>query len=102
MELKGLDPSDVLGLLAQARGRNAYGPKLMAFIESDEAGVNVAEVWPEFAGKIATTLYQGFRTAREKAQIEDGVVTILNRDGQVYLIHNERAHLLAAEAAVAA
>ena len=94
---KGLDSALIDSLMAGSRNHNAYGPKLVEFCESDEAGVNVAETWPEFKGKLATTLYQGFRTAASKAEL-DNTVRILNRDGQVYLLHIERVALAQAAA----
>lgn len=98
-EFKGLSASEIGALLAKSRTRNAYGPKLIEFMESDEAGINPAEVWPEFAGKNATTLYQGFMNAAKKADppLTD-VLLIKQSDENVYILHKERVALaLAAE-----
>lgn len=92
--MKGLDLTDIQALMATSRSRNTYGPKLMEFIESDEAAIDVAEVWPtEFGGKESTTLYQGFTLAARKAEVAD-TVAIKNSDGHCYILHNERVKLI--------
>ena len=67
----------------------------MEFINSDEAGINPAEAWPmEFGKKQASTLYQGFLTAAKKADVANDI-RILQNDGNVFLLHKERAAVLA-------
>ena len=106
----GIDPTLIAELIAGSRGRNMYGPKLVEFCDSDEPAIDVVEAWPmEFNGKESTTLYQGFRLAAEKAQLlgvaENGkpaipaVLRIVQRNGNVYLLHNERVSLVQAQAA---
>lgn len=92
--MKGL-PSDLItSLMAKSRQHNAYGPKLLEFVNSDEAAINPAETWPlEFSGKKATTLYQGFRTAAEKANLSDQIL-IKQSDDNVFLLHKERVTLV--------
>lgn len=95
--MKGLSSDMVAELMANSRGRNQYGPKLLAFAESDEAAINPAEVWPlDFAGKKATTLYQGFRLAAEKAGLgaPDGPILIKQSDDNVFLLHNDRVSVM--------
>jgi hypothetical protein len=86
----GLSNEKITELMGAGRARNAYGPKLVTFMESDEAAINPVEVWPiEFQAKQASTLYQGFLTAVKKANLEDQVLVKQN-DGNVYLLHKER------------
>jgi hypothetical protein len=95
---KGLDPSMIEKLMGESRQRNTYGPKLVEFIASDEAGINPAEAWPlEFGKKNASTLYQGFLTAAKKAEVADQI-RILQNDGSVFILHKERAGLAVEEA----
>jgi hypothetical protein len=92
--MAGLSNDMILKLMAGGRARNAYGPKLKLFLDSDEAAINPAEVWPiEFGQKKATTLYQGFNTAIKEAGLND-TVQIKQSDGQVFLLHTERVALL--------
>jgi hypothetical protein len=75
----GLDDAMIQELLGKSRTRNAYGPKLADFYESDEAAINVAETWPvEFGKKAPATLAQGFNIAADKADMKDKV-QIINR-----------------------
>lgn len=90
-DIKGLDPKMIAELMGNSRSRNVYGPKLMTFIESDEAAINPAEVWPvDFGQKKATALYQGFLNAAKSAELTDTVL-VKQYDGGVYLLHKERA-----------
>ena len=90
----GLDPAMIEKLMGESRQRNTYGPKLIEFINSDEAGINPAEAWPlEFGKKNASTLYQGFLTAAKKAEVADQI-RLLQNDGNVFILHKERAGLL--------
>lgn len=92
--LKGLTSDKVAELMANSRQRNAYGPKLIEFCESDEAAVNPSETWPvEFAGKKASTMYQGFRNAAEKAGLQDTILIKLSDDA-VYILHKGRVSVL--------
>lgn len=91
--MKGLSPELILKLMAKGRSRNTYGPKLIEFVESDEAAINPREVWPvEFTGKEASTLYQGFRTATNKANLVD-TIEVKQSDGEVFLLHKARVEL---------
>lgn len=59
--MKGLSRETIAGLMAGGRSRNAYGPKLIEFVDSDEPAIDVKEVWSmEFSAKESSTLYQGF------------------------------------------
>lgn len=90
-ELKGISADKLSELMGKARTRNTYGPKLLEFMESDEAGINPAEVWPmEFGEKLTTTLYQGFMNAAKKSDLKDKI-KILQSDDNVFILHNERA-----------
>lgn len=94
--MKGLPDEFINELMATSRSRNVYGPKLLDFCESDEAAINPAEVWPiEFGNKKATTLYQGFRNAAEKADLQE-VVMIKQSDDAVFILHKERVSVLMA------
>lgn len=99
LERKGvLDTDAIKNLMGKSRARNAYGPKLMIFVESDDAAIDPAVVWPvEFAEKKDSTLYQGFNTAIKKAELE-GIVKAMASDGKVYLMHLERCGMTVAEA----
>jgi hypothetical protein len=95
----GLSPEQIQGLLAKKRVKGLYEEKLtFLYSDSDEAGVDVAETWPEFAGKPATTLYQGFSNAAKKLNLEDAV-DVINRDGHVFILVTTRATLVVAELA---
>lgn len=97
--MKGLSSDAVAELMANTRTRNAYGPKLLEFCESDEAAINPAEAWPmDFGSKKASTLYQGFRLASEKAGLNDTLLIKLS-DETVFILHKERVEVLMAEAA---
>lgn len=87
----------IAALMGKSRTRNAYGPKLIAFDESDDAGVNPVEAWPlEFGQKKPATLYQGFRTAIEKANLGEKIEVKRSEDS-VFLLHKERVAVLMAE-----
>ena len=91
--IKGLDPKMIAELMGNSRSRNVYGPKLLTFVESDEAAINPAEVWPiDFGSKKTTALYQGFLNAAKNAELTD-VVLVKQYDGGVYLLHKERANV---------
>lgn len=97
--MPGLSNEVIVGLMATSRTHNAYGPKLVAFDESDDAGINPAEVWPmEFGAKKPTTLYQGFRNAIEKANLKDKIEVKRSEDS-VFLLHKERVQILLTELA---
>lgn len=96
----GLSSEKITELMGAGRARNAYGPKLVTFMESDEAAINPVEVWPiEFQAKQASTLYQGFLTAVKKAGLEDQVLVKQN-DGNVYLLHKERVAIALASPSI--
>jgi hypothetical protein len=92
----------IADLLANTRTRNQYGPKLVEFFNSDEPAVNPQEAWPELATKNLATIYQGFINALKKT--EDPTIkaqlTILKRNDAVFILHNERARVVAASAVV--
>lgn len=91
--MTGLTPDQIAEILGKSRGRNVYGPKLIEFMESDEAAINVAETWPiEFGEKSATAMYQSFRKAAENAKVADQL-SIRMLDGAVYLLHTEKVAL---------
>jgi hypothetical protein len=88
--VKGLSSDFINELMAGAKTR-AYGPKLLEFMESDEAGCNPRDNWPlEFGDKTATALMQSFKNAAKKAGIEEQL-TFIKRENDVFIIHNERA-----------
>lgn len=88
--MKGLSADLITQLMQSSRSRNTYGPKLAEFIESDEAAINPADVWPlEFGGKEASTLYQGFQLAAKKADLQDTIL-VKQSDGAVFILHKER------------
>jgi hypothetical protein len=58
-------------------------------MSSDEAAISVKDSFPLFAQKNAMTLYQGFRTAAEKAGVLDAI-QIKKIEDNVYLFHTER------------
>jgi hypothetical protein len=90
----GLSPELIAKLMASGRNRNFYGPKLLEFVESDEAGIAVKEVWPvEMSEKEASTIYQGFNLAAKKANLDETVI-VKRLDDQVFLLHKERVAAL--------
>lgn len=96
-EMKGLDNDFITQLLGKSRTRNAYGPKLLLFLESDEAAINPKEVFPEFKNKNTSTVYQGFNNAMKNSDIEG--VEIRQSDGEVYILNTQKVALMLAEAA---
>src|SRR5262245_61537901 len=92
--LKGLDAARIAELRKGRRARNVYGPRLVDFMESDEAGVIPAETWPlDFEGKNASSIYQSFRKAAKDLDILDDL-DIGQNDGTVFILHKERAAAL--------
>jgi hypothetical protein len=100
-EITGISVDLIAELMANSRNRNVYGPKLIEFMESDEAGINPAEVWPLECNGKASSVYQGFITAVKKAELQD-VVMVKRHEESVFLIHRERAGLAVTEAAAQA
>lgn len=96
-EMKGLPNDFITELLGKSRTRNAYGPKLLLFLESDEAAINPKEVFPEFKNKNTSTVYQGFNNALKSTKIEG--VEIRQSDGEVYILNTQKVALMLAEAA---
>jgi hypothetical protein len=93
-KMKGLSTDLILKLAAGGRARNAYGPKLESFVNSDEAAIEPKENWPvEFSQKKATALYQGFLTAVKNAELGE-LIQVKQSDGHVYLLHKERVAAL--------
>lgn len=93
----GLSPELIANLMGKSRTKNAYGPKVLEFADSDEAAINPKEVWAvELGQKNPATLYQGFNNAINKAGLKDTIA--LRRDGEdVFLLHTERVNLAIAE-----
>lgn len=92
----GLTQEQIAELLAKKRTKGVYEAKLTElYSDSDEAGIDVAETWPELAGKNATTLYQGFNNAAKKLELEDAV-DIVNRDGHVFILVKTRVAVVMA------
>lgn len=101
---KGLSQSEIDDLLANNRTRNQYGPYLYQFVDSDEAAVNVVDVWPELKVKTISTLYQGFINAAKKADLyyapnstgpresplPDKPIMVKKANDAVFLLHRER------------
>jgi hypothetical protein len=94
--LKGLSISEVRDLLSKGKSRNIYGPCVLEFINSDEAGVNPREAWPiNFETTKASAMYQSFNKAVKDANLED-VVQVKQHDSECFLIHKERYALAVA------
>ena len=94
-----LTPQEIANLMAKKRTKGLYEEKLTElYSDSDEAGVDVAEQWIDFAGKNATTLYQGFSNAAKKLGLEDAV-DIVNRDGHVFILVKTRVALVLSDLA---
>lgn len=92
--MTGLSADKIAELLA-GRQRGQYEPKLEEFLSSDEAGIDPRQVWPlEFGKKEASSIYQGFNTARKKLETPD-VIRITRQENEVFILHVERAALLA-------
>ena len=79
-------------LLAGGKLPKGYGSKcLHTFIEeSDEPFIDPREVFPLLKDKKVDSIYQLFNSARNDADLDE-VVRVKKFDGNVYLIHNERA-----------
>jgi hypothetical protein len=98
--MASLTPEQITALLGKTRQKGMYIEKLNAFLASGEQGVLVNETWPEFAGKKATTLKQGFENAKENKEAGEGSenVKVIANEDQVYLINLAAAGLVADEA----
>lgn len=95
----GLSTEDIAALLSSSRTRNAYAPKIIEFDDSDDAAINVREAWPtEFSAKNASTLYQGFNNALNKADPPIKHIQVKRMADDVFLLHMERVNLVLAEA----
>ena len=95
--MTGLSADVISQLMANSRSKNTYGPKLVEFVNSDEAAINPADVWPiEFGKKESSTVYQGFLAAIKKADLTEAVM-VKQSDGMVFLLHKERTNLLLTE-----
>lgn len=90
-----LDNDTILALYTNRRKKGMYVERLdQAYNDSDEAGIDPAEDWPlDFANKVASTMYQGFRNAAETLGIEDKV-EIMNRDGHVFILFTDRVNVI--------
>lgn len=94
--MNGLSEDQIKDLLGKARGRNVYGPKLIEFMESDEAAINPKDTWPaEFQNKSASALYQSFRQAADKAGVADQL-QISQVSGEVFILHKEKVAVVLA------
>lgn len=93
-QLKGLSSDFINELLNKHGGKNQYGPYIVKFDQSDEAGIEPADLWPtQFASKEPNTLYQGFNNAVKRAKLDDTILVKKVGD-HVFLIHKERYKLL--------
>lgn len=87
-----LDNATIQALYATRRTKGQYEDLLVEFLNSDENGFSVKDDHPMLADKTASTLYQGFRNAAEKLEVSK-VIDVINRDGQVFVLHTERVVL---------
>lgn len=96
--ITGLPADFISELMANSRQRNAYGPKLLEFLQSDEAAINPRDVWPaEFANKKSSTMYQGFNNAIKKGDIKG--LRIAQHNDEVFILNTEKVEALLAESA---
>lgn len=94
--MNGMTEDQIRELLGKSRGRNTYGPKLVEFMESDEAAINPKDAWPaELSNKSASALYQSFRQAAEKAGVADQL-QISQVGGEVFILHKEKVAVVLA------
>jgi hypothetical protein len=84
-----LTNEQILELLSKTRQKGQYVSILNEFVTSEQAGVSVNDTWPALAGKKATTLKQGFESAKDKKEAVDGAdKVIVKADGdRVFLIN---------------
>ena len=89
-----LSNDEVLSLMAGSRTKGSYDDALAKFIKSDEPGVNPREEWPSMFGeKNANTLAQGFTNAIRRVKTDEAdQIKVINRDGDVFVIHLGRVH----------
>lgn len=105
----GLTAEQIQALLGGARQKGQYLKLLNEFCESGESGVDVQETWMELRDKVASTIKQGFDSAKEKKDVHadaEFVKVIVNTVGEgdnavkhVYLINMKAAGLAEQEAA---
>lgn len=85
-----LSQDKILELYANRRTKGLYEEKLAEKNATDEPGFDPREDYPALFGKKnATTLYQGFRNAAEKLDLEDQV-EVIQRDGNVFILFKSR------------
>src|SRR5215472_17817039 len=103
-----LTPEQSKSIYAKRRTKGLYAEKLVEFLGSGEAGINVREEWPtDFGwdeekpegerGKLASTLKQGFENVKSKsgAPEDSEAVDVMVEGEKVYLVNK----VLAAELA---
>jgi len=88
-----LTPDQIASLLASTRTKGQYAEFLGEFLASGESGVNANEQWVAISGKKATTVKQGFESAKDKKDAPDDAryVKVLVSEDQVYLINLKAA-----------
>lgn len=92
--MAGLSNEAIAALYANRRKKGDYAIILNEQRESDENGFAAKETYPRLAGKEAATIYQGFRNAADKLDLED-VIDVINSDDEVFVIWTDRVELVA-------
>jgi hypothetical protein len=64
---------------------NKYVIYLDEFVKSDSDGVNVTEMWPEFAGSSVETIRRGFNKAKSYRQLTDQIQLVVS-GGEAFLV----------------
>lgn len=91
--MAGLSPEQIQALLGKTRQRGIYEEKLIEFVNSGEAGVEVNSQWVELADKKDTTLKQGFENAKQKAHVMEAtegkaeLIKVIANEDRVYLVN---------------
>lgn len=88
-KLMALTDEQIAALLANTRTKGGYSVKLVEFLDGGDAGIAVAENWPELKDKKDSTVAQGFENAKKNkdAPAAAEFVKVIKNDGQVFLIN---------------
>jgi len=88
-----LTPDQIASLLASTRTKGQYAEFLGEFLASGESGVNANDEWVAIRDKKASTIKQGFESAKDKKDAPEDAqyVKVLVSEDKVYLINLKAA-----------
>lgn len=94
MAVEALSDNAIQELLAATKTRGDYDREMIAFVDSEEKGVEVSLETGTFAGKKATSVKTGFELSRKReATLKDhpdvANVRVINAENRIYLIRTD-------------